>query len=230
MAINIAVFVPEGMVVASDCLSVIKIKQDDGYRHVNANRTFDLFHKYIISFCGDGFLLGLPYGYYVTRFQQDNWNVSNQRPLEIAKIFVDYLKELFKITNCDCFYIAGYDKINNHNVPLIAYFDSDDFHVVNSDADNNHVYNFHAIGETYWIYKLLLNTKFAGSENTLEFGNINIDFSKYSLPDAIVFAKALLRITRQMDYICQFSEKVGEKLTIATLSPLKGVDIQELDR
>lgn len=228
MAFNIAIFVPEGIVLASDSLSMIRTIRDDGFSHTHTNRTFVLFNKYAISFCDNGYVQGLPYGYYVAKFQQDNWNLSNQRPSEVAMAFVRYLNDCFNIKDCDKFYIAGYDKVNNQSVPYVAFFESNELHVVNSDPDNNYVYNFHAIGETYWLYKLLLNTKLAEDKSEVEFGNIDIDFTKYSLSDAEDFATSMIKLSAKLDYFAQYSNRVGERISIVRITPLQGVELKEI--
>ena len=227
MAINIAIFVPEGIVIASDSLSVIRTMRDDGFNHTHTKRTFALFNKYAISFCDNGYAQGLPYGYYVSKFQQDNWNLSNQRPAEVATAFVRYLSDCFNIKDCDKFYIAGYDKVNNQSIPFVAFFESNELHVVNCDPDNNNVYNFHAIGETYWLYKLLLNTKVAEEKSEVEFGNIDIDFTKYSLYDAEEFAISMIQLSSKLDYFAQYSNRIGERITLAKITPLLGVELKE---
>lgn len=228
MAINIAIFVPEGMVIASDCLSFMRNVRDDGFSHTHTKRTFGLFNKYAISFCDNGYAQGLPYGYYVAKFQQDNWNLANQRPAEVASAFVKYLTDFHNLKDFDKFYIAGYDKLNNQSIPYVAFYESNELHVVNIDKDNNSVYNFHAIGETYWLYKILLNTKIIEDKSEVEFGNIDIDFTKYSIADAEEFAKSLILISAKLDYLAQFSNRIGENVTLATITLMQGVEIKDL--
>ena len=84
---------------------------------------------------------------------------------------------------------------------------------------NKIVYNYHFVGRSLWLNKLLLPTSYTvEQENKIDFDSVDIDFSKYSLEDAVDFSKTFFRLSRELDNIAQVKQMVGEYLTIGILT------------
>lgn len=56
MGLNIAVFVPEGIVLSSDSLAFLR-QNDEGFE-ASSKRTFTVWNRFLVSFVGGGFING----------------------------------------------------------------------------------------------------------------------------------------------------------------------------
>ena len=62
----------------------------------------------------------------------------------------------------------------------------------------------------------------------VEFESVDIDFSKYSISDAIDFSKTLLTISFKMDAISQLSQMVGEYVSVGYVTIFNKLKIKGL--
>jgi len=221
MAINVAVFVPEGIVISSDCLSEIR-NNDDGFFQTNANRTFSIWDKFIISFINADYPNGLPYGYYINKFkeQYSPQDISTQ---ELSELITRFFTEQYKLDEID-YYLAGFDKTDNSFVPCLYLKEKKVFQSINQDANQKEVYNYHAIGRTYWINKMLLKTVFflENNKENIPFDAVDIDFSKYSINDAIRFSTELISLSATMDSLAQIKQSVSANIITAVITSVGG--------
>lgn len=220
MYLNVAVFVPEGIVLSSDTLAFVR-NGDDGY-FSESQRTFCLWNRYILSFVGNGYIGGLPYGYYINDFMFKNRQVTFQSVIDFLRCFFEYIKD-YPIDKNEAIYCAGYDDNGIDLIPSLLLLERENIIRLNYDESNSQVlYNYHIVGNNLWINKLFLPTIFKdnviGQEE--EFQAASIDFSKYSIPAAVDFAHFLFSLTEQMDAIIQLRTTVNRKITTALITPL----------
>ena len=105
------------------------------------------------------------------------------------------------------------------NLPNIFLSDNGQLIPINRGKNNKIVYNYHFVGRSLWLNKLLLPTSYTvEQENKIDFDSVDIDFSKYSLDDAVDFSKTFFRLSRELDNIAQVKQMVGEYLTIGILT------------
>ena len=117
------------------------------------------------------------------------------------------------------FYIAGIDIIDGVNTVPVVYLLDDNPHVINQSNNNDVVYNYHSFGRNLWINKLLLPTTFKQDKDEyIEFDNCYIDFSKYSLEEAIEFGKSILEISYKMDRFTQLKQMIGENISVGYIT------------
>lgn len=224
MSLNIAVFVPEGITIASDTLSFIKNNGDDGYYSV-VQRTFCIESRYILSFTGSGYINGLPYGYYINIFLSASRTNSIHCTHEFADLFRQFISRYLTAKEHETVYLAGYDEVCDNREPCLLLLDRGQITRLNYDEQQTQIlYNYHAVGNSLWINKLILPTLFKDTVRRQEetFQAASIDFSKYSLATAIDFAHFLLDLTRKMDKMAQISPSVNEFYNTARLTPWEG--------
>jgi hypothetical protein len=81
------------------------------------------------------------------------------------------------------------------------------------------VYNYHSIGHNLWLNKVLLPTAFEmNNGERIAFDNVDIDFSKYSIEEAIDFSKDMIKFSSLMDNYAQLKEMIGKSLYIGVLT------------
>lgn len=227
MGLNIAVFVPEGIVVASDSLAFLR--QDDEGFEASSKRTFAIWNRFLVSFVGGGFINGKPYGYYIQEVESKRKSIQ----VDCVKDFVVYLLKFFKhLLHEDeeplTIYVAGSsieDSSLRHELYLI---DHDNIIKLNAPNGEEEVYNYHLIGRGFWINKLVLPTTFEDKRlgvNEL-FEAAKIDFSKYSLYDAEKFAHFLIRTTAEMDEFIQTRATVNLNITTGIVT-VQGTTIKD---
>lgn len=214
MGLNIAVFVPEGIVLSSDSFAFLR--QDDEGFEASSKRTFAIWDRFLVSFVGGGFINGKPYGYYMQGIESKRMSIQ----IDCVKDFVVYLFKFFKhFYNEDeeplTIYIAGSsieDSRLRHELYLI---DKDNIIKLNEPNGKEEVYNYHMIGRGFWINKLVLPTTFENKQSKVKesFEAAKIDFSKYSLYDAERFAYFLIRTTAEMDEFIQTRATVNLNIT-----------------
>lgn len=226
MGVNVAVFVPEGIVLSSDCFSEIRTN-DDGFFHTSVVRTFELGKRFIVSFVGNGYLCGLPCGFYIEYFKCECLSLESSTK-KMAEKLMNFLKKQVLDEERISFYIAGYDIDKfNKRIPCIYLVENDKYMIINQDQKSEPVYNYHSIGRSFWINKLLLNTGFQDEmlENFTRFDDIYIDFSKYSIVDAKNFSEDLIKVSSLMDKYAQFKPMISDNVTIGILLPFDGASI-----
>lgn len=214
MGLNVAVFVPEGIILSSDSLAFLR--QDDEGFEASSKRTFAVWNRFLVSFVGGGFINGKPYGYYMQEIESKRTSIQIDR----VKDFVDYFSKFFSHFQNEneeplTAYIAGSsieDSGLHHEVYLI---DRDNAFKLNESNGKDETYNYHIIGRGLWINKLVLPTIFEDKQSEVNesFEAAKIDFSKYSLDDAEKFAHFLIRTTAEMDKFIQTRASVNLDIT-----------------
>lgn len=219
MGLSIAVFVPDGIAIVSDGLAEIRNSEEDhSFLHKKQKRLFIYENKYVVNIQGKGFYKGLPYSYYVN----DIFHILSQHEfgsvIDFASNFLNKLKEKLKSVEDIVMYIAGIDIVENEIIPAIYIIANNKIQPINQGKDGRIVYNYHVIGHCYWINKLLLPSEYKNDNgDSLNFDGAYIDFSKYSLEEAIDFAKSMIYISSKMDYIAQLTQTIGETINVCVI-------------
>lgn len=229
MGLNIAVFVPEGIVLSSDSLAFLR-QNDEGFE-ASSKRTFTVWNRFLVSFVGGGFINGKPYGYYIQEIESKRNSIQIDHVKHFTEFFLEFFKH-FHNENEEPFivYIAGSsieESRLHHELYLI---DCDNVIKLNESNEKNEVYNYHMIGRGLWINKLVLPTTFEDQQSEVNelFEAAKIDFSKYSLEDAEKFAQFLICTTAQMDKFIQTRATVNLNITTGTVTS-QGTTIKKYD-
>jgi hypothetical protein len=170
---------------------------------------------------GNGFVKGMPYAFYVEVILNKLKGKTFQKTIDFANSFSTEMEAFMGEGQNLSFYIVGIDDIDEstRRIPVLLLFDQGKLSRINCGIDNTTVFNYHAIGHSVWINKLLLRTSIETDDsNKIEFESADIDFSKYSLEDAIDFSKTLMTISRKMDNIAQLKQMVGNYISYGVIS------------
>jgi hypothetical protein len=142
MTLIVAVYVPEGIVMASDSRQSIRIemKKPSGepfkFETVNSDavtKTFLLAKQQVgISNFGDDLLNGIPISSYIQSFLEEEV-VAADDVTTISKKLVDYFRKSFPDAAAG-FHVAGYKKENKISVPYVYYC-----HVAKNEVDRRNV-------------------------------------------------------------------------------------------
>lgn len=214
MGLNIAVFVPEGIVLASDSLAFLR-QEDEGFM-ASSKRTFTIWGRFLISFVGNGFINGKPYGCFVQEIENKLINLQKGSVEEFVNQINKYLKQFNKKDEEPIIaYVAGSSitDLGLHNELFLI--EQGKISKLNQPNGQEEVYNYHLIGRGLWSNKLILPTFFEDehSDSKELFEPARIDFSKYSLEDAKNFAHFLIRTTAHMDKFTQTRASVDLNIT-----------------
>ena len=220
MGLSIAVFVPEGVVIACDGLAEIhNNKNDQGFLHKMQKRLFVFNDRYLVNIHGDGFIKGLPCAYYVNKI----FKKLMQKQYDNTECFsTDFNNEFKKHVDSDerqSFYVVGLEQVDADSVPFVLLNENGNNMRINYGNDNNIVYNYHTVGRSIWVNKLLLPTSYEISDSEkMDFESVDIDFSKYSIGDAVDFSKTFISLTKKLDELVQLKQMVGENITYGILT------------
>lgn len=221
MGLTIATFVPDGIVIASDSLAEIR-HQDDGFFQSEIEKLLVVDDKYVLAIEGNGFYEGIPVSSYLLRLLYKPLGCSSV--LDVAKKILQVLAELMPNESLMT-YIAGYDYNGDQAKPVVALIHDNHIDCINQAPDGTAVYNFHSIGRTHWVNKLLMQTQGVAGEEKVEFQGFDIDFSKYSIAYAKEFSDNLITISERMDRYSQLKPMVGGKHQVAVIRPFKSIQI-----
>lgn len=214
MGLSIVVFVPDGVVMASDSIAEMhNQKEDNGFLHTKQKVIFSHPQGYLICTPNAGYVNGLPFSYYLHHAMHMIHSSTNLEDFcnKLLQAFADMKVAKENIV----LYVAG---VNERNEVIVNLIDKDKIDRINRSNDGHSVYNYHAIGRTLWLDKILLPTTYNIGNETLDFQDTDIDFSKYSLSDAIDFSTFIIKTSYQLDRFAQFKQMVGENISWATLS------------
>ena len=219
MGLSIAVFVPEGIVIGCDNQSEVNYT-DDGFVQSKQTKLFSFDDKYLINIIGTGFLNGLPYAYHVEKIFHMISDRTFESTREFAVSFDDKFSKLLDKNECVSYYIAGIDYSKDVIFePALFFVENKQLYPINRGIDDNIVFNYHAVGNSVWLDKLILPTSAHISENeNISLEETRIDFSKYSKENAIDFVKTILEISNKMDHIAQIRPRVGNSYNLGILS------------
>ena len=226
MGLNIAVFVPEGIVLSSDSLAFLR-QEDEGFM-ASSKRTFTILGKFLISFVGNGFINGKPYGCIIQEIENRMTNLQNDTVEDFVNHLNSFLKQFHKedeepIT----VYVAGSSitDLGLHNELFLI--EQDKITKLNQPNGQEEVYNYHLIGRGLWSNKLILPTSFKDEHSGTKelFEAAKIDFSKYSLEDAKNFTHFIIRTTADMDRFTQTRASVDQNITTCIVTSKGAIEV-----
>lgn len=218
MAINVATFIPAGIVIGSDNFAYQRT-EDDGASYNEAVSTFSISDRYIISYVGDGFVNELPYDYYTELIR------AKTRGMQFKSVsaFANWLDDFWKAeaVSQPHYYLAGFDCCDGKYLPFIMMCEQGRKIIVNHDADNNVVYYYHSCGRNIWIEKILQDSFFEDRQTNerIKLQPAMINFSKFSLPAAVSFVDFMIRMSSQLDSYSQMKQMIGNTHTILAITP-----------
>ena len=219
MGLNIAVFVPEGIVLTSDSLAFLR-QEDEGFM-ASSKRTFTVWGRFLISFVGNGFISGKPYGCFVQEIENRLINLEKSSVEEFGNQINNYLKQYQKKDEEPIIvYVAGSSVTDLGLYNELFLIEQDKISKLNQPNGQEEVYNYHLIGRGLWSNKLLLPTTFEDNHSDTKelFEAARIDFSKYSLEEAVNFSQFLIRTTADMDKFIQKRASVDLKITTCVVT------------
>ena len=221
MGLAVTIFIPEGAVIVSDGLAEIRNAQsDNGFLQKRQKSIFSFRERFLLCVQGTGYINGLPYAHHINKV----FRALGEETFKTTKDFCSSFKEqFFSVIPSNeqvVFYIVGIDTIDNADPLTVVYLlDKYNLQVINQSNNNEAVYNYHSYGRNLWMNKLLLPTVFEqGKDEKIEFDPLYIDFSKYSLNDAIEFGKTILEISYKMDNFAQLKQMVGENISVGYIT------------
>ena len=231
MGLAVTIFVPEGVVIVSDGLAEIKnAKSDNGFLQKRQKSIFSFRERFLLCVQGAGYINGLPYAHYINKVFKALGEESFKTTKDFCSSFKEKVSSVIPSSEQVVFYIAGIDTVDNTD-PLTAVYllDKSNLQVINQSNNNEAVYNYHSYGRNLWINKLLLPTVFEhGKGEKIEFDPLYIDFSKYSLNDAIEFGKTILEISYKMDNFAQLKQLVGENISVGYITHNNEIKVVDL--
>ncbi len=226
MGLALAIFVPEGIVIASDGLEKIK-NSDDGFLQKRQRNLFTYENKFLICIQNKGQANGLPWGYYINTIFHGLRSETFASTLEFASVLRERLSDALPEVGYIC-YVAGIDQSEEDTFKYTVFMiDSNEIIKVNKGNNGTEVYNYHSIGRSLWINKILLQTSCTQGNSLVKFDGVDIDFSKYSIEDAINFALTLLNVSRKMDEFAQLQQMIGENISIGIIKPFSKIEVKK---
>ena len=217
MAINIAAFVPAGIIIGSDNLAFQR-SEDDGAMYEEATSTFALHNRFILSFIGDGFVGDWPYDYYIETIALKSQHLD----FPDVNSFDAWLMSFWKEEGCNIpsYYLAGYNINGSDAIPVVLLCENGHSSVVNSDGEKP-VYYFHSCGRNQWIDKILLDTSFTDpqTEERIDMQPALINYSKFGIKMAVSFISFMLETSAKLDSFCAIKNNVGNTHTIIVATP-----------
>jgi hypothetical protein len=227
MGLNVAVFVPEGIVLASDSLAFLR-QEDEGFL-ASSKRTFTIGGKFVISFVGNGYINGKPYGCVVQIIE----NIMTSQHKESTESFVNYINNFLKHIQQEgeesiTVYVAGSTVTDIGLCNELFLIEHNKVIKLNHSNGQGEVYNYHLIGRSFWTNKLILPTTYEDEHSDTRdfFEEARIDFSKYSLEDAKNFACFLIRTTVDMDNFTQTRASVDLNITTCIVTSQSAVEVR----
>lgn len=224
MSFLIAVYVNEGIVLASDRRSTYsntveiegRIVQRIGIHTTNStDKTFLCQNGAGISTCGDASLKGKP----ITGYIQDmiRKHISRETKVEnIPQIIIEYFHELGDVPNTN-FIVAGYQEEEGYSKQKIYKVRIKNKEVVSIDTSCQ---GASWDGETLTLTRLLLNVALInedGSCQTVPFEPILFEY--FTLQDAVDFARYAVETTIQTMHFKNVVETVGGEVDILVITP-----------
>lgn len=223
MGLAVTVFTPEGIVVASDGLAEVRNdSHDQTYFHDKQKRLFVYQNKFAINIICDGYYQGLPYAYHIYRIFEEFNRLEFNSTYDFSTVLNNKICHYFEGINGFAIYVAGIDiDSTGRSLPSVYLVENNSVTQINKGINGNIVYNYHTIGHSYWVNRLLMKMP---SDNDMiddSNGDIDIDFSKFSLDEAVDFAITIIDVSRKMDIMAHLRRSIGNTVKIVTI-PLYG--------
>lgn len=223
MGLAIAVFTPEGIIVASDGLAEVRnASNDQAYFHEKQKKVFVYENRFVLSVICDGYYKGLPFAYHIYRMFEDLRKQEFKTTYEFSITLNDKICRYFDILEGMAIYVAGVDIDNiGMRLPCVYLIENNAVTQINKGNKGNIVYNYHAIGHGYWLNRLLAKSPLEAEDTDDNNEGIDIDFSKFSLDEAVDFALTVIDVSRKMDMMAHLRRTIGNTITIASI-PIYG--------
>lgn len=220
MGLAVTIFIPEGIVMVSDGLAEIRnANSDNGFLQKKQKCLFSFGNRFLLCVQGGGYVKGMPYAFYINRVLKAMEGLEFKTTETFCLEFKDRIAIVIPSEEQVVFYVAGIDTIGKEDPMPVVYLLDNNLHIINQSNNNDVVYNYHSYGRNQWVNKLLLPTTFKhGKDEYIEFDNCDIDFSKYSLEEAIEFGKSILEISYKMDKFIQLKQMVGEYISVGYIT------------
>lgn len=220
MGLAVTVFVPEGIAIVTDGLAEIRnADSDNGFLQKKQKCLFSFKNRFLLCVQGEGFVNGMPYAFFINRILKAMENLDFESTENFCLEFKNRVNTVISSKEKIVFYIAGIDSTEDANPIPVVYLLDNNLHIINQSNNKTVVYNYHSFGRNVWINKLLLPTTFKqGKDEYIEFDNCYIDFSKYSMEEAIEFGKSILEISHKMDKFTQLKQMVGEYVSVGFIT------------
>lgn len=222
MSFLIAVYVNEGIVLASDRRTTYSSIQSAGntiYRnfgiHVtnSTDKTFICPNGAGISTCGDSSILGKP----ITGYIQDMIRtqiIETCYVKDIPQIIIDYFNELPTVTDTN-FLIAGYDETGKKQLLYKVNVKSKDCSIIDT-TNQGATWD----GEIVTLSRLI--QKVAIKEDNGEYTDLPVEdilWGYFTLQDAVDFARYAVETTIQTMRFKNVVETVGGAVDILVITP-----------
>lgn len=231
MSFIIAVYVKEGIVLASDSrttytqtiqngnLTTIKI----GVHFTDtANKTFLCPNNIAIATCGDSSLAGAPITGYIEAFIRENMD-QNSDIADVPQMLIDYFHTTPETPNTN-FIVAGYRSENNVLLQKIIWLNvqSGDISPIDTTASGAKW-----DGETTTLSKILQHTYMRDATGAeIDLGKSEVLWELFTLQDAIDYAQYAVDVTIKTMHYSNVVETVGGPIDILVIKPDKTFWIQ----
>ncbi|MBR5642442.1 MAG: hypothetical protein IKW92_09970 [Firmicutes bacterium] len=224
MSFLIAVYVNEGIVLASDRRTTYtntqtvenKIVQRIGIHSTNSTeKTFICFNGAGISCCGDGSLQGKP----ITGFIQDMIRTEITKDCKVEDmpyIIIDYFNKLPSVPNTN-FIVAGYDSHEGKKIQRIYKLNVKAKKVEEIDTSSQ---GATWDGEIHTLTRIVQKVALKTKEN--EYTDLPFDeilWNYFTLQDAVDFARYAVETTIQTMRFKNVIETVGGAVDILVITP-----------
>ena len=223
MSFLIAVYVNEGIVLASDRRTTYtntqtlegKVVQQIGIHTTNStDKTFVCPNGAGISTCGDATLLGKPITGYIQEMIRSRIN-SDCKVESMPQIIIDYFNSLAIVPDTT-FIVAGYesDGLNKHQIIY-------SLNVKSKKVDAVNTLNQGAIwkGEILTLSRLLQPLAVKQNGGYIDLPSEEILWGYFTLQDAVDFARYAVETTIQTMRFKNVIETVGGKVDILVITP-----------
>ena len=223
MSFLIAVYVNEGIVLASDRRTTYtntqtlegKVVQQIGIHTTNStDKTFVCPNGAGISTCGDATLLGKPITGYIQEMIRSRIN-SDCKVESMPQIIIDYFNSLAIVPDTT-FIVAGYesDGLNKHQIIY-------SLNVKSKKVDAVNTLNQGAIwkGEILTLTRLIQPLAVKQNGEYIDLPSEEILWGYFTLQDAVDFARYAVETTIQTMRFKNVIETVGGKVDILVITP-----------
>ena len=231
MSFLIAVYVNEGIVLASDRRTTYTNTQINNnliVKHIgihstdSTDKTFTCPNGAGLSCCGDATLRDKP----ITGFINDmiRSKIPEDCPVEnIPQIIIDYFNNFSEIPNTE-FVVAGYDTLNGQKIQKIYKLNVKTKEVISIDTSAQ---GATWSGETMTLTRLLQNVAIKKDEKYEDLPFEEILWNYFTLQDAIDFARYAVETTIQTMRFKNVVETVGGSVDVLVITPDKTVWLQK---
>lgn len=224
MSFLIAVYVNEGIVLASDRRTTYsskltlddKVVQQIGIHTTNStDKTFMCPNNAGISTCGDASLLGKPITGYIQEMIREKIGVDC-KVKEMPQIIIDYFQGLPQIPDTH-FFVAGYDATDSGKQQLLYKVNVRNAEIEKIDTSCQ---GASWDGETFTLTRLIQNVAVKTADGKyIDLPFEDISWGYFTLQDAVDFARYAVETTIQTMHFKNVVETVGGKVDILVIMP-----------